>query len=367
MMVKYLRQSQEVQFATLRWHRREPLDSGWRPEFDGQAVIRVGVRPTRTTFAGRSANVVRSVLRANPLGTAAQRTLADLSTEVDVIVALLHPELWRLGTLRWSVAPVVLFAEERVGPEPWEQPAHPLNVALTSLEASRRRAAHPQPRTTVVISENERAWARSSFPNSAIEVVPHFLDVDGWSAPVVPNQRYSDGVLVVNDLGTRRNSDGLAAIIDELDVVDREHSVGRIDVISANPPPHSLFIATGRRLRYLGRVDDPRPYYASARVVLVPSFFVRGAKSTVLQAWATRRPVVTTAPAAASLELPGDSDAALWGTTPRGVAEHLVRAVGDVDLRKRLVDAGWRRLKERHLPQVALRTLDSVLERAARP
>ena len=364
LVLDHLRRHHNTRYAMVRWRRREQAHSTWLPVFESQPVTRVAVRPLPTSYPGRSARALQSLARATPLSRASERTLTRFSTDVDVILALLHPELWCLGSFAWSRAPVVLFAEEEVGPQPWEKPRHPFNVALARLEDSRRRALRAHPERVVVISEKERPWAHTTFPESQIDVVPHFLDIDAWSKPVTPAEPRSDGVLVVNDMGTRRNSDGLTAIMQELSTVDVSGAVSRVDVISANPPPDSLFASSASRIRYVGPVDDPRRYYANAGIVLVPSFFVRGAKSTVLQGWATRRPVVTTTAAAESLDLAPNAAAVAAGPTPRAVAERLVQTARDPAIRSRLVAAGWERLVTHHSPRVGLGALNAVLERA---
>ena len=65
-----------------------------------------------------------------------------------------------------------------------------------------------------------------------------------------------------------------------------------------------------------GRVDDIRPWYAKAKVVLVPAVAVTGVKTTLLQAWAMGRPVVSTPESARGLPAVDGTNVLIARTTP---------------------------------------------------
>jgi glycosyltransferase involved in cell wall biosynthesis len=166
-----------------------------------------------------------------------------------------------------------------------------------------------------VISDAEREWATRTF-GVPCAVVPHSIDLGYWarSGAVAPSAEKE--VLVVGDLGSVRNADGAFDVARALDDLGSEV---RLTVVSANPPPPGRDLRQFDCVSWAGSVDDLRPFYERCAAVLVPSFAVSGVKTTILQAWAMRVPVVTTTPAAAPFPAEGRAALAI-GNTPDEVA-----------------------------------------------
>ncbi|MGE0027810.1 MAG: glycosyltransferase [Thermoleophilia bacterium] len=108
---------------------------------------------------------------------------------------------------------------------------------------------------------------------------------------------------------------------------------------SGTPPHPALAARGGDRVRFLGAVDAPAPYYASAVATLVPAFEVRGVKTTILQGWAAGCPVVAAAPSAASVGGVDGHDL-LIGRTAGELVTALQRVAADPVLRERLARNG---------------------------
>jgi glycosyltransferase involved in cell wall biosynthesis len=114
-------------------------------------------------------------------------------------------------------------------------------------------------------------------------------------------------------------------------------------------------------------IDDLGPSYASAQVVLVPSFATSGSKTTILQAWAARRPVVTTEASAHSVGARDGYDVAV-GNSGEDLVRRCREVLSDSSLASQLIEAGSQSLRERH-SEAAVRTslvalLGDVLEGA---
>lgn len=213
--------------------------------------------------------------------------------------------------------------------------------------------------SVVVISERERAWAASTFGPGKVHVVPLAIDLAYWAQPRVDNAPKGE-IFVIGQLVSDRNSQGLVAVLEALD----QQKPGRSDPMtivaaSSSQRPAALDCA-GSELEWLGPVADPRPYYRRATATLVPAFLVSGAKTTILQGWATRCPVVTTREAAASV---GGVDGVdlLAGATPASVADALRRVVSDSDLRGSLAASGFEKVAAEYSQSVVTTALDALL------
>jgi glycosyltransferase involved in cell wall biosynthesis len=65
-----------------------------------------------------------------------------------------------------------------------------------------------------------------------------------------------------------------------------------------------------------GRVDDLRAYYAKTKIVLVPAVAVTGVKTTLVQAWAMEKAVVSTPESALGLPVVDGVNVVIGGSTP---------------------------------------------------
>jgi glycosyltransferase involved in cell wall biosynthesis len=101
--------------------------------------------------------------------------------------------------------------------------------------------------------------------------------------------------------------------------------------------------ATG--ITVTGRVDDLRTYYGMTQVVLVPAVAVTGVKTTLVQAWAMGKAVVSTPESAVGLPAV-DGENVLIGDTAAELVELCARLVASRELRDRIGAAGRRTVRE---------------------
>jgi len=187
----------------------------------------------------------------------------------------------------------------------------------------------------VAISVAEKEWLSRNIDADKIAVVPHGIDLS-YFAPLDSEQLDTD-VLVVGDLSAARNYEGalrtweLARSAPE-SVSWRWSFVGPID-------PGAASTLVGGAARVTGVVDDVRPYYRRTRAVLVPALSGTGVKTTSIQAWATRRPLVASRIGARGLPVQPEENV-LIGDNPQQLVHQLHRALADQSLADRLATNG---------------------------
>lgn len=260
----------------------------------------------------------------------------------DVIVALLRrrPELVGLVA---DLAPTAYFSEEHVGHWHKATPSKVPPVMSWLLRTGRRRAAR-RAAVAVVLDERE-AGISARVLGLDVAVVPHAFDLDYWTTPVAPDPDAGPfDVLVVANCTTPRNALNLAQVIDCLEVEGWPLNL-RLRIVSAAGYLPALVDRASPRVDLLGEVDDLRPLYAAAACVLVPDFSAKGVKNGVIQAWATRTPVVAARPSA---ETVGGVDGVdlLAGDDPEELARLLAHFGGRAGSAL-LADAGHHHLFER--------------------
>ena len=321
------------------------------------AHIELTARPG--TRRDRVERLVRRLGGARP-GTKAERELRDAIAAGGCSAAVMftHRNLDLARTISHAI-PTIQFVEEFVpeGVEGW-------GIApglLGRLESATLKLALRKVRRFVVISPNERAWASAEF-GPRVTVVPHSIDAGYWTAadtsantaPLVS----ADEAFVIGNFGAERNALGLR---DVLGVLADDPSVRSRIVLASGTPPHPVLAdAAPEVLRFVGAVDDPRPYYRDARVTFVPSKTVQGVKTTILQAWAAGCAVVATPASAASVGAVDGFDV-LVGDTPRELAAAVRRVLDSDELRRRLATSGRATLEGRFGAHAVKQAVDALL------
>lgn len=255
-----------------------------------------------------------------------------------------------------KVFPGIYFVEESLTKND-DAATTPHGRALGAIERVAWDHAIKGASAAVVISSREIEWARKAFTPRSIAVIPHAIDIDFWSSPG-PDWPEDDQpyLLFGGHAGHRRNAEGLRLVASEL--VD---SPIEIRLASSSGLHSCLRDLPEGILVPLGEVTDLRPLYRSALGALVPAFAVSGVKTTILQAWAAKCPVVTTGAAAQTV---GGTNGVnlLSGDTPRDVAAKVETLRRDASLRISLVENGFALVKDRFSPQQASAALVDLLK-----
>jgi glycosyltransferase involved in cell wall biosynthesis len=219
----------------------------------------------------------------------------------------------------------------------WMRRAEARKVRRLYQELAARRAH------VVAISDAEADWFARSLPRELITVIPHGVDLDYWS-PRAGSREEDLDVLVVGDLNAGRNVEPTVELFDAL-----EHGAGRSlrwALVGKEPLP-AVVALRSERVEVSGYVEDVRPYYERAKLVVVPARDMTGTKTTLLQGWAMGKPVVAAAPSTAGVDA-RPSENLVMGATTADLAAHVLELLADADLRARLGAAGRRTAEADH-------------------
>jgi glycosyltransferase involved in cell wall biosynthesis len=262
-----------------------------------------------------------------------------LAAEKPDVVAFYLPLLAHLADHAPVATPVVGVLEEgweRLVSASLEGPRWK-TAWLSRREASRfatvYRRMDGRASAVVAISEQEkRSFTRTIDPEK-IHVIPNGIDTTYFS-PRDDVDRDTD-VLVVGDLRSPRNYVGALRTWESARAEGwRWTFVGAVEDQLAEQLRAGGAAVTGA-------VQDLRPYYERARSVLVPALDGSGVKSTSIQAWAMRRPLVASPVGARGLPV-RDGENALVGDDPEALVECLRRVLSDAGAAERLADEGMR-------------------------
>jgi glycosyltransferase involved in cell wall biosynthesis len=161
-------------------------------------------------------------------------------------------------------------------------------------------------------------------PGLPCTLLPHAVDMKHYApAGALPK---TPELLFIGSSHWAPNRDGLRWFVEEMwPQVRAQVPDARLTVVGRGPPDwlHSIPGVSAE-----GYVDDERPYYARARVVIVPLRFGSGVRIKILNALAMERPVVSTPLGAEGIPIV-DGESIEIAETPGTFVERTVRLLKD--------------------------------------
>ena len=215
----------------------------------------------------------------------------------------------------------------------------------------------------LVASEEEAAGLSRRYPAAVLGVIPNAIRHPALPA-AAESPMSSDPVepidfLMVGSLGYYPNADG--ALFFCRDILPRIGQ-GRVTILGSRPPASVLALGKRPDVRVLADVGSLAPYYAAARMAIVPIRAGGGSRIKILEAFAHGRPVIATRLGAEGLRVV-DGQHLLIADTAQDFAAAAGRLLADPDLAARLVGQARALVGQRY----ALDRVASMIEKAIEP
>lgn len=331
-LIGALLQRHEVGVAVLRPahdHASVMDDLRERVVCDQPLVIPVENRRSRMAY------LVRLIARRDSWASEQHELLASVARADPDVVVTLGPWLEDVYSPLFARYPTVHLFEEDLTRMHEIAPQSARARAFRRLNTFVKARGLSQPRAAVVISEAELAGVRRRYPAARPVTLPYVMPSGAW--PLADTPSGGDVVLVVGTLKEERHAVGLAEALQAL--VGKRPPDLRVRLISgAGLHPSLRPYLDLEWVEAAGHVDELRPHYRAARMVLVPAKRATGMKTTILQGWVSGCPVVAYAGSAATLAT--HAHAMLVAEDGAGIARHIAAAWDDAALRERLVRSG---------------------------
>lgn len=215
---------------------------------------------------------------------------------------------------------------------------------------------------TLAVSEQELSWFEAIAPGR-VDLVPNGVDCQGL--PPRAAQPAEPEILFVGSMGYGANQDGVAWFAREaLPLVRRPDA--RMTVVGGGAPPALLRTLDRAPLRVeaTGFVERTDPYFARARVMVVPLRIGGGTRLKILEALARGVPVVSTTLGAEGLDLQPGRDL-LIADEPAALADAIGRLLQDDDLCRNLARNGRETVEKRYDWATIGERMAASLERVA--
>lgn len=181
-----------------------------------------------------------------------------------------------------------------------------------------------------------------------------------------PEARSSAGAVIafLGRMDYYPNVDGVVHFAREVfPLVCRRMPHAEFRIIGMNPTAAVRELAETPGIVVTGRVPDVRPYLQDVAVTVAPLRIARGTQNKVLESIAMGIPVVATTRAARGVQAEAGKHL-LVSDTPRGMADHIVQLVEDVDLRRSLAAAAHEQVQRAHNWAATCGQLEKMLSHA---
>lgn len=198
----------------------------------------------------------------------------------------------------------------------------------------------------VTLSDADREGIQH-LSGTRCEVVPVGVDTDGLALPAADANPAEPVLLFTGTLRWAPNREGLLWLLREVWPMVRDRSPSaRLVIVGAHPPAEALSLAD-ERVEFTGYVDDIRPSFERASVILVPILSGSGVRLKLIDGLATGRPVVATPLGALGFEV-RDGEHLLIADSAQAFADAVSRLLADGELRARIGAAGLRLAQEHY-------------------
>ena len=190
-----------------------------------------------------------------------------------------------------------------------------------------------------------------------ITVIPQAVDVEYFSS----DESEDDGtvLLFVGYMGV----ESVCAITyfyeTVFPLIRKRFPAIRFYVVGANSPPEISQLARDKSVIVTGFVEDLRPYYNKAAVLVAPMRFVAGMQTKILEAMAMEVPVVTTAWGNEGIDARHGEEIFVADDAPE-FANRVIQLLNDLRLRQKMGKKAREFVKNRFTWDLAARRMEEI-------
>lgn len=216
----------------------------------------------------------------------------------------------------------------------------------------------------IVSSPVDAAYLRALAPSdTSIHVVPNGVDTEYFSPRDGATEKHT--ILFSGLMSKFVNIEAARFMAEEIfPLILKKVPDAKLKIVGPNPTRKIKKLA-GPHIEVTGLVSDLRDYIAGAEVVVCPVKTGAGTRNKILQAWAMKKPVVSTTAGAEGLDY-NVGTSILIADTPDDFARKVVSLFKDTALRDRIAEGGLALVREKYDMRRIVETLNSIIENVRR-
>ena len=210
------------------------------------------------------------------------------------------------------------------------------------------------------MSQEDRQFIKKSDPSLKVDVVANGVDID-YFAKTTKQKPQNPTVLFVGQFKWLPNRDATKFLVTEIwPKIKNKIKNARLWIVGRNPPADILNFAS-EDIRIDGTVEDIRKAYGQADVLLAPIRNGRGTKYKILEAMATKTPIVGTSIAVEGINIKNGQEA-LVAEDAQDLADSTIKVLKNPTLATNLAAAAYDLVKVQYSWAKISSRLDQVYQ-----
>ena len=187
----------------------------------------------------------------------------------------------------------------------------------------------------IAVSTQDQECLQKLTKKEDIFAIPTGVDADYFIPSQNPCEKHT--LVFSGSMDWIPNEDGISYFVSEiLPLIQRQIPDVRLTVVGRNPTPGLQKLAEEvTQVKFLGRVEDVRPYIAKSEIYIVPLRIGGGTRIKIFEAMAMGKAVVSTSIGAEGLPVISEKNC-LLADSPEDFAEAVVTLLRDADKRQRM-------------------------------
>lgn len=215
----------------------------------------------------------------------------------------------------------------------------------------------------ITMSDNDKTLILAESPGiKHMTVVANGVDLEFFDA--VPKKLPKDPtILFVGTFYWLPNRQAVVYLVEKVwPLIKQQLPLAKLRIVGYRPTPEIMHYGTLSDVSVDGEVNDIRTAYATAHVLAAPVKWGKGTRYKILEAMATRTPIVATQLAVEGIAGVNLGEHVLVGESPQELAEQTVHVLTNKTVHDQLADASYHLVKNHYTWQAISRDLDQVYQ-----
>lgn len=215
----------------------------------------------------------------------------------------------------------------------------------------------------ITMSQNDKDFILEESPQiNQIDVVANGVDVEYFNQ--VPKKLPKNPtILFVGTFSWLPNRQAVTYLVEEMwPIIKKQVKNAKLSIVGFRPTPEILAYNQQKDVTVDGGVEDIRTAYAHAHVLAAPVNWGKGTRYKILEAMATRTPIVSTPLAVEGIAGIEPGKHVLVGDDPKELAQLTVKLLQDTSLQKHVAKSSYELVSTKYNWHAISQDLDRVYQ-----
>jgi glycosyltransferase involved in cell wall biosynthesis len=197
----------------------------------------------------------------------------------------------------------------------------------------------------ITVTEDEREKLKQHFNLKNIYVIPYGVDIE-YFKPANGEEEFPS-LMFVGNMKTKVNELAITYFCNEiLPIIQNKIPNIKLYIVGKDPTEKILKLPSDNII-ITGYVDDVRPYYTRASIVILPIIKNVGFRTRLLEAMAMGKPVVATSTAIGGIDVTPNENIIITNNS-KEFAEHVIQLLNDKNMRHKIGENARRLMEEKY-------------------